>query len=111
MMRERFDRLEVIDLRGDLRRGERAGVVADQGVFDIQVGIAITVAVADGSKRDGEAAEVGYQDTWTEGLFLGSRSSTGLTVERRKGASQIWSWWNAIRSKACGRSRFRMVTG
>jgi hypothetical protein len=35
MMRERFDRIEIVDLRGDVRRGERAGVGADQGVFNI----------------------------------------------------------------------------
>jgi len=69
MMRERFDRIEIVDLRGDVRRGERAGVDADQGVFNIQVGTAITLAVADGSKADGEAAEVYYHDTWTDGLF------------------------------------------
>ena len=38
MLRERFDRIEIIDLRGDVRRGERAGVEGDQGVFNIQVG-------------------------------------------------------------------------
>jgi uncharacterized protein YjeT (DUF2065 family) len=69
MMRERFDRIEIIDLRGDVRRGERAGVDADQGVFNIQVGTAITIAIADGSKAEGEAADVYYQDSWTEGLF------------------------------------------
>ena len=69
MMRERFDRIEIIDLRGDLRRGGRAGVDRDQGVFNIQVGTAITLAIADGTKAEGEAAEVYYQDTWTEGLF------------------------------------------
>lgn len=69
MMRERFDRIEIIDLRGDVRRGERAGVDADQGVFNIQVGTAITLAIADGSKADGEAAKVYYQDTWTEGVL------------------------------------------
>lgn len=69
MMRERFDRIEIIDLRGDLRRGGRAGVDGDQGVFNIQVGTAITLAIADGTKAEGDAAEVYYQDTWTEGLF------------------------------------------
>jgi hypothetical protein len=69
MLRERFDRIEVIDLRGDVRRGERAGVVADQGVFNIMVGTAITLAIADGSKAEGAAAEVRYHDTWTDGLF------------------------------------------
>lgn len=69
MMRERFDRIEIIDLRGDVRRGERAGVDTDQGVFNIQVGTAITLAIADGSKASGEAADVFYHDTWAEGLF------------------------------------------
>jgi predicted helicase len=69
MMRERFDRIEIVDLRGDVRRGERAGVEADQGVFNIMVGTAITLAIADGSKANGHLADVRYQDTWAEGLF------------------------------------------
>jgi predicted helicase len=69
MMRERFDRIEIIDLRGDVRRGQRAGVDADQGVFNIMVGTAITIAIADGSKADGEPAEVFYNDSWKEGFF------------------------------------------
>ena len=68
MMRERFDRIEVYDLRGDLRRGPRAGAEGDMGVFDIQVGTAIMVAVADGS-RAGQRAEVRYLDCWAQGLF------------------------------------------
>lgn len=67
MMRERFDRIEVIDLRGDVRRGERAGVGADQGVFNIMVGTAITLAIADGSKAEGEPADVYYNDCWRQG--------------------------------------------
>jgi hypothetical protein len=43
MLRERFDRVEIIDLRGDVRRGERAGVDSDQGVFNIMVGTAVTL--------------------------------------------------------------------
>jgi len=69
MMRQRFDRIEIIDLRGDVRRGERAGVDGDQGVFNIQVGTAITVAIADGSKAEGQPADVYYHDCWAEGLF------------------------------------------
>ncbi len=64
MMRERFDRIEIIDLRGDVRRGERAGIGADQGVFNIMVGTCITLAVADGSKAAGEVAKVAYNDAW-----------------------------------------------
>jgi predicted helicase len=69
MLRERFDRIEVIDLRGDLRRGARAGVLGDEGVFNIQVGTAITIAVADGSKAEGALAEVRYTDVWEQGVF------------------------------------------
>jgi hypothetical protein len=69
MMRERFDRIEVIDLRGDARTGTRGDVEADQGVFDIMVGTAITLAIADGSKPDGAPADVFYTDCWEEGLF------------------------------------------
>ncbi|MEM8579597.1 MAG: type ISP restriction/modification enzyme [Pseudomonadota bacterium] len=68
MMRDRFDRIEIIDLRGDLRLGPRAGVARDMGVFDIQVGTAITIAIADGS-RAGDEAEVHYLDAWAEARY------------------------------------------
>lgn len=68
MLRERFDRIEVIDLRGDLRMGERAGIEDDQGVFNIQVGTAITVAIADGSKVADEPADIFYTDVWAHNL-------------------------------------------
>jgi hypothetical protein len=69
MLRQRFDRIEIFDLRGDVRRGERAGVDADEGVFNIQVGTAITIAIADGSKTDEEPADIFYQDSWSDGHF------------------------------------------
>ena len=69
MLRDRFDRIEIVDLRGDARRGARAGVEADQGVFDVMVGTAIALAVADGSGADGEPARVFYRDAWNEELF------------------------------------------
>lgn len=69
MMRERFDRLEIIDLRGDVRAGVRGDVDRDQGVFNIQVGTAICIAVADGSKEPGALAKVRYTDSWGADLF------------------------------------------
>lgn len=78
MLRERFDRIEIIDLRGDVRRGERAGVENDQGVFNIQVGTAITLAVADGSKDDGDLAAISYNDTWAHELFARDRKLAWL---------------------------------
>ena len=64
MMRQRFDRIEIVDLRGDVRRGERAGIGSDQGVFNIQVGTAICVAVAVGDKPESALAEINYNDAW-----------------------------------------------
>ncbi|MDO1558349.1 N-6 DNA methylase [Brevundimonas sp. 2R-24] len=67
MLRERFDRIEVYDLRGDGRAGERAGVEGDQNVFNILTGVAVTLAIADGSKVEGDLACVEYLDAWAEG--------------------------------------------
>jgi hypothetical protein len=69
MLRERFDRIEIVDLRGDVRAGPRANVADDEGVFNIMVGTAITLAIADGSKAEGELADVTYVDSWAEDLF------------------------------------------
>ena len=69
MMREKFDRIEIIDLRGDVRAGPRGDVGGDQGVFNIMVGTAITIAIADGSKPAGALADITYLDCWDEELF------------------------------------------
>ena len=69
MLRERFDRIEIVDLRGDVRAGPRGNVDDDEGVFNIMVGTAITLAIADGSKAQGTLAEITYIDSWSEGLF------------------------------------------
>lgn len=69
MLRERFDRIEIIDLRGDVRRGERAGVEGDQGVFNILVGTAITLAIATGQKEAGAPARVTYNDAWANNFL------------------------------------------
>ena len=85
MMRERFDRIEVFDLRGDHRAGERAGVEGDAGVFNIQVGTAITVAIADGS-RGADPAEVHYHDLWGDGAFSRKQKLDWLTDRSTDGA-------------------------
>lgn len=68
-LRQRFDRIEIVDLRGDVRAGPRGDVADDQGVFNIMVGTCITICVADGSKAAGALAEVTYNDSWAHGLF------------------------------------------
>ena len=93
MLREKFDHIEIIDLRGDVRRGERAGVEGDQGVFNIQVGTAITLAIADGSKVGGALARMSYIDSWGEGLFGREAKLTwlreGAETGSRPGAIEI----------------------
>jgi hypothetical protein len=85
MMRERFDRIEIIDLRGDVRRGERADIDGDQGVFNIQVGTCITLAIADGSKVSGELAEVRYSDSWEKGALSRKAKLSWLTDGTEQG--------------------------
>jgi hypothetical protein len=63
MFRRCFDRIYLLDLHGDGRAPLPAGVDSDQNVFDIQVGVAIAVCVADGSRGE-EEAEVFYADCW-----------------------------------------------
>jgi len=63
MFRRYFDRIYILDLHGDGRAPLPAGVDSDQNVFDIQVGVAIAVCVADGSRGEAEA-EVFYAEEW-----------------------------------------------
>jgi Type ISP C-terminal specificity domain/N-6 DNA Methylase len=91
MMRERFDRIEIIDLRGDVRAGPRGDVADDVGVFNIQVGTAITIAIADGSKAAGELADVVYTDAWASDLF-----SRREKLDWLSGASDAGAMVNAI---------------
>jgi hypothetical protein len=90
MMRERFDRIEVIDLRGDVRAGTRGDVDSDQGVFNIMVGTAITVAIADGSKDEGELAEVVYADCWREEIVSRRRKLDWLFDHSRHQTVPDW---------------------
>jgi len=86
MLRERFDRIEIIDLRGDSRVGARAGVAGDQNVFQIQVGVAITLAMADGSKAEGELAEVIYNDAWSHGRTSRTEKLSWLVEGEKSGS-------------------------
>lgn len=85
MMRERFDRIEIVDLRGDLRAGVRGDVASDQGVFNIKVGTAITLCVADGSKEEGQLAEIQYFDSWADSLFSRTAKLTFLQERSEPG--------------------------
>jgi hypothetical protein len=87
MMRERFDRIEIIDLRGDVRAGPRGDVADDTGVFNIQVGTAITIAIADGTKVEGTLADVTYRDSWASDLFTRRAKLDWLSAAAEAGGS------------------------
>jgi predicted helicase len=70
MLRQRFDRLEILDLRGDLRGARPAAVTQDEGVFNIETGVCILTAMATNTERpQGALAEVFYADAWRHGAF------------------------------------------
>ncbi|MDE2446621.1 MAG: hypothetical protein KGO94_10605, partial [Alphaproteobacteria bacterium] len=90
MMRKRFDKIEIIDLRGDSRLGERAGVEGDQNVFNIQVGVCITLAIADGTKPADAEASIHYRDTWDAKSFRRREKLSWLTASIANGNVGDW---------------------
>lgn len=69
MLRERFDDIRIIDLRGDSRGALPATVPDDDNVFNIKVGVCILVASARGNPDKAGEASVHYADVWQEGAF------------------------------------------
>jgi hypothetical protein len=72
MLRERFDQIRVIDLRGDNRGVRPATVPSDENVFNIEVGVCILIAYATGEQAEGIEARVDYADAWRERAFTRS---------------------------------------
>lgn len=69
MLRERFDDIRIIDLRGENRGALPATVPTDQNVFNIEVGVCILVATARGNREEPGEADVHYADVWQAGAF------------------------------------------
>ncbi|HVC61147.1 MAG TPA: type ISP restriction/modification enzyme [Acetobacteraceae bacterium] len=69
MLRQRFDVIEIVDLRGDNRGALPVGAGADENVFDIETGVCITTAWATGRKTAGAEASVRYADCWHGGAY------------------------------------------
>jgi SAM-dependent methyltransferase len=71
MMRQRFEWIDIIDLRGDSRGARPAGVKSDENIFAIQTGVCILLAkVAEAERRPaGVEAHVRYADAWRHGAF------------------------------------------
>lgn len=68
MLRERFDTIRIIDLRGNNRGALPATVGADDNVFNIEVGVCVLIATASGERQPGSAT-VRYSDFWKQGAF------------------------------------------
>ena len=69
MLRQRFDHIRIIDLRGDSSGARPATVPTDENVFNIKVGVCVLVAYASGNKPQGQEATVEYADVWAQGAF------------------------------------------
>ena len=69
MLRERFERIRVIDFRGDRRGARPATIEQDENVFNIEVGVCILIAEATGSANPNGEATVEYADVWRERAF------------------------------------------
>jgi predicted helicase len=69
MLRERFDVIRIIDLRGNRKGVKPANIEIDENVFNIEVGVCILIAYAGGLKPEGTEAEVRYADVWAQQSF------------------------------------------
>jgi hypothetical protein len=69
LLRERFDAIDILDLRGDHRGALPAGTPADENVFAIQAGVCVLTAWANGGKAAGVPARVRYADIWDNGAY------------------------------------------
>ena len=67
MLRERFERIRIVDFRGNTRAVRPAPVERDENIFDIETGVCILVAEA--SRGAPGEARVEYADVWREGAF------------------------------------------
>lgn len=91
LLRQRFETIDIIDLRGDSRGARPAGIVEDENVFDVQVGVCITTAVATRAMRDkGAEARVRYADVWKHGAFTRRDKFVLLDEARIDPARSTW---------------------
>lgn len=65
VFRQYFDRIYIVDLHGNSRAPLPAGVAEDENIFEsVQVGVAISICIADGSRSGQEAEVYYYGDLW-----------------------------------------------
>ncbi len=69
MLRRRFERIRIIDFRGDKRTSRPAVVPEDENIFNIEVGVCVLLAEAHGDIGANHEAKVEYADVWRHGVF------------------------------------------
>lgn len=69
MLRRRFDRIRIIDFRGDKRASRPAVVPSDENIFNIEVGVCVLLAEAHGGRDADHEASVEYADVWRHDAF------------------------------------------
>ena len=69
MLRRRFERIRIIDFRGDKRTALPAVVPEDENIFNIEVGVCVILAEARGDRDESREATVEYADVWKHGAF------------------------------------------
>ncbi len=81
MLRQQFDTIDIIDLRGDSRGARPAGIDRDENVFAIQAGVCVLIAQAlGGTNRTARAeAHVRYADVWRHAAFTANDKLTLLS--------------------------------
>lgn len=69
MLRRRFDRIRIIDFRGDKRASRPAVIPSDENIFNIEVGVCVLLAEAHGGRDADAEAHVEYADVWRHDAF------------------------------------------
>ena len=69
MLRRRFDRIRIIDFRGDKRASRPAAIPSDENIFNIEVGVCVLLAEAHGDRGADREATVEYADVWRQNAF------------------------------------------
>lgn len=111
MMRERFDRIEIIDMRGDVRRGERADVDADQGVFNIQSVRRLRLLSPMAPRHRGKPRTFFTKIVGRKVFLHAEPNSIGYCAALIQEHNQTQSPWRVAYSMICGPCRFKTENG
>lgn len=69
MLRRRFERIRIIDFRGDKRAARPAVVPRDENIFNIRAGVCVLLAEVPEEIESHQQAKVEYADVWRHDAF------------------------------------------